>query len=312
MKKLHIDKKKSQETVSNILQKTSDIGKKAVGVAQKSTRAISEKTQKESYLWRIKKYNPLFPEQYRSKDFHVPNIIMIVDDAVRRGIDVCEGSIGWIGKEKGVEVLYLYDEAIEVSGIKFIPAVTCDAIYYVDSFDRNRFIRIDCIFNKAHEERLAELKHIAYSLGAKSCSIQIIESKTEIQMEKKKSELDTNVSGAYGNYNEDTEHSFKGSDQRDGRIQVEFEGSDNPKRPKLKWFAYDENINKLIEMRCKGNNSVKSETLELSGTSSSTMSQGTARTIDSVVGSMGVNGKATMETQAIKENRSKLRFCIEF
>ena len=29
-------------------------------------------------------------------------MIMIVDDAVRRGIDVCEGSIGWRSNENGI------------------------------------------------------------------------------------------------------------------------------------------------------------------------------------------------------------------
>lgn len=49
----------------------------------------------------------------------------------------------------------------------FIPAATCDAVYYVDSFDRRRFIRLDYIFDHAHKERMAELKHIASSLGAR-------------------------------------------------------------------------------------------------------------------------------------------------
>ena len=107
-----------------------------------------EKSKADSYARRMKKYNPLSPDQYKSDIFNLPNIIMIVDDAVRRGIDVCEGSIGWLSKESGVEILSLYDEAVEFSGIQFVSAVTCNAPYYVDSFNRNRFIRTDCIFTK--------------------------------------------------------------------------------------------------------------------------------------------------------------------
>ena len=97
--KINIDAKKVMETGTGILQKTTDISKKTAGVLKESAKTISEKTKKDSYLRRLKKYNPLFLEQYKSEDYHIPNMIMIVDDAVRRGIDVCEGAIGWTNKE---------------------------------------------------------------------------------------------------------------------------------------------------------------------------------------------------------------------
>lgn len=312
--KINIDTKKVMETGASILQKTTDMSKKTAGVLKEGAKTISEKTKNDSYLRRMKKYNPLFLEQYNSADYHIPNMIMIVDDAVRRGIDVCEGAIGWTNKEKDIEVLYLYDEAVETSGIQFIPTVTCDAVYYIDSFDRNRFIRIDCIFSKAHEERLAELKHIAYSLGAKFCSIEISESNVEVTVDKRKFEINESISKTvmYSDESAERSMSYKGSNQRNGRIEVKFEGSDIPKKPELKWFAHDENINRLIEMRCKNDNSIKSETLELSGASSATMSQKTAYAIDSAVSRMGVKGNSAMESQATRENLSKVVYYIEF
>ena len=244
----------------------------------------------------------------------LPNIIMIVDDAVRRDIDVCEGAIGWLSKESGVEVLCLYDEAVKMSGIQFVPTVTCDAIYYVDSFDRNRFIRTDCIFSKAHEERLAELKNIAYSLGAKTCSIEISEASFEVSLSKKKVNLNGSIKNTNVSTNEKIEQSLshENSSQRSGKIVVKFEGSDTPKRPKLKWFEHDDNIKKLIEMRCKNTNAIKSETLELSGASSATMSQKTAYAIDGAISKMGVKGASDMEKNAKSEHKSKLIFSIEF
>lgn len=312
--KINIDAKKVMEMGTSILQKTTDISKKTAGVLKESAKTISEKTKNDSYLRRLKKYNPLFLEQYKSEDYHIPNMIMIVDDAVRRGIDVCEGAIGWTNKEKDIEVLYLYDEAVAVSGIQFVPTITCDAVYYVDSFNRNRFIRIDCIFNKAHEERLAELKHIAYSLGAKFCSIEISESCVEVTVDKRKLQINENINGTRVASDESTERSssYKGSNQRNGRVEVRFEGNDTPKKPELKWFAHDENIKRLIEIRCKNDNYIKSETLELQGASSATMSQKTAYAIDSAVSQMGVRGNSAMESQATRENLSKLVYYIEF
>jgi len=68
--------------------------------------------------------------------------------------------------------------------LDFVPAAICDEIYYVDAHDKKRFIKLDRVFQQSHEERLAELEHIAYSLGAKYCSIEIEEK--EIKHDKRK------------------------------------------------------------------------------------------------------------------------------
>ena len=81
----------------------------------------------------------------------------------------------------------------------------------------------------------------------------------------------------------------------------------------MKWFAHDDTIRQLIEMCCNGERSIKSKTLELSGSSSATMSQKTAYTIDGAISKLGgIKGTASMDAQAAKEHHSKLLFCIEF
>ena len=257
---------------------------------------------------KLKKLNPVFPDQYKSAEFNLPNIIMIVDDAVRRGNKLCEGAIGWLTGDTGVEMLCLYDEAIQFSGLQFIPAPVCDAVYYVDSFDRNKFIRTDCIFSKAHEERIAELKHIAHCLGAKRCSIEIYESESGVQVQTRNVSANEYVYGV--DTQESTETSLKrhGSDMRSGKVEIEFDGNSTCTQPELKWFSHDDNIKRLIEMRTSSSNSIKTETLELSGASSATMSQKTAYAIDSAVG----GGNISLSSQAEKEHQSKLIYHIEF
>ena len=306
------DNKKINKSMTDILHKASDIGKKVAGNVQEGAKALSEKSKNDSYMRRMKKYNPLFPEKYHSEDFKIPNMIMIVDDAVRRGIDVCEGAIGWIGNETGMEILFLYDEYIEQSGINFIPVATCDAIYYVDSFDRNRFVRTDCIFTKAHEEKLAELEHIAYALGAKSCSIEIAETNVDVESNRKNSFSKLNYKGISAGESYEKSNQHKKLNSRSGKITAIFEGDNSPRCPELKWFAKDDNIKGLIEMRCSGNNSIKSKVLELSGSSHSTMSQKTACAIDGAIKKIGSKSGVNMEKQATKENSSKLIFEVEF
>lgn len=307
--KLGFDKQKSKETISEIMKSTVDLGKKAAASTKTNVQALVEKTKNDSYTRRLKKYNPIFPEQYNSIEFNIPNMIMIVDDAVRRDIDVCVGSIGWLNSDSGVEVLYLYDEAVKESGLQFLPTATCDAIYYVDSFDKNKFIRTDCIFSRAHEERIAELKNIAYCLGAKHCSFEIHESTKGSSVQKK----DANISGFSSQENANQFFASQESTQRSGKVEIEFEGNNSPILPSLKWFANDDNIKRLIEMRCNQSNSIKSEVLELSGSSSAVMSQKTAYTIESAMAKMGtVKGHISMDSQAEKEHHSKLLYSVEF
>lgn len=313
------DVKKESGKFSNILKKASDLGAKTIEIGKKAAdgiesgaKAWSEKNKNDTYLRRMKKYNPLFPKDYKSKDFNIPNMVMIVDDAVRRGIDVCEGAIGWLGTDKDMEVFYLYDEWVKKSGLQFIPAPKCDEIYYVDTFNRNRFIRVDCIFAKAHEEKLAELAHIAYSLGAKSCSVEIAEADSETLMQSQQG----STSAKFGNksLSEKAEKTIQrgNASQRSGRTVSTFSGDRNPKKPELKWFANDENIKRLIEMRCSDPASIQSHSLVLEGASSATMSQKAAYAIDVAVSKIGLKGNYAMASKATKECSSKLIFEVEF
>lgn len=327
--KITIDTKKGAQAVSGFLQKTSDFGKRTISDVQAGATDLSEKMKQDSYQRRLKKYNPLFPDMYNSVSFNLPNMIMIRDDAERKGVDVCEGAIGWLGNAGSIEVLYLYDEAVPFSGITFVPSADCNAIYYVDKFNRKRFIRTDCIFKTAHDERLAELEYIAYSLGAKHCTIDIEESEKSHKKANKRLGFNKNISAKSSESSSNFEHEATGEidtnfettqKRKDTRSsELSWDGSDNPKRPKLKWFAYDDGIKNLIEMRCKGGNKINARTLKIQGSSSVTMSKDTACRIDNAISIMGdldgtIKNKkhAEFEQQATRETEQTFIFSIEF
>ena len=299
---------KKQNTFSNILKKAADISKQTAESVQKGTSALVEKAKQDSQARKLQKLNPIFPKDYKSKNFNIPNIIKIVDDAERRNIEICDGAIGWRKIENQVEVLYLYDEAVKMSGLTFIPTITCNAVYCVYPFDRKCFIQADCIFSKTHEEKLAELEHIAYSLGAKKCSIEIDYSNYEFQSSSMKiGSHDKKVGVDSGK-----EQGSKVSSKNSGRISVEFEGTNTPIKPNLKWFAHDDNIKNLIDMRCSNSNSIKSKVLELSGVTSATMSQQTALAIDMIIKKSKIKNKSATQNESQKEMQSKLIFAVEF
>lgn len=302
------DKKEGTEVLSGLMKKTADMSKKASIGFKKGVTNVIEKVKTESLRRKYEKLNPVFPDKYVSKEFNLPNIIMIVDDAVRRGNELCEGAIGWLETNAGVEKFCLYDEAVEFSKLTFIPAAVCDAVYYVDMFDKSKFIRTDCIFSKAHEEKIAELKHIAYCLGAKRCSIEMFEEHCGNSVAQSGVSVKDSKSKMKAEESYEASSMQKEKNSRSGKDETIFEGNTNCKQPELKWYLHDDNIKRLIEMRLSDNGLLKSETIELSGMSSATMSKKTAYAIDMAVG----KGNVSLSSQAEKEYRSKLIYHIEF
>lgn len=304
---------KTTSTITGVLHKTADLSKKVASTLKTTATTVAEKAGEGNRSRRLKKYNPIFPDRFNNPDFHLPNMIMIVDDATYRDIDVCEGAIGSLVKINNVEILYLFDEAVEDSGLRFIPSATCDAIYYVDNFDRSRFIRTDCIFSEALKGKIAELKYIARSLGAKYCSIEINESSSETQVARQGYSVDTRVDANSLKSSTDLQQSEKKGYQNQGKFEATFQGSDKPKRPKLKWFAHDESIQELINGRCNHSNITTSDMLELHGSASATISRQTAVAIDAVYGkTKNLSTQDSMDKQASKEQKTTLKFYIKY
>lgn len=299
------NKEKASGKFSNFMSKASDFGKKAADGIQKGAKDLSDQTQKAIYEQRMKYYNPLFEEEFFSENFKLPNIIQIVDDAERRNIDVCEGAIGWTKKIKDVEILYLYDEFVKESKISFVPFVKCDATYCVDAFERKKYINVETAFDRTMNEKMAELENIAFSLGAKSCSIEIIESDFEEELSKKRG--NANIKESSGNLDSSF---FKQKQSRQGGKNISyFEGERLPVSPNLKWFAYDDNIKNLIDMRCSGDYTIKSKSLSFKGSSSVTMSTKSAIAIDAI---SKIKNGYSVEKRAIKEHSTQMVLEIEF
>ena len=292
---------KPKKSFSSLIDKASEVGEKAAEGIQRGAKSISEQTKQTLLEQKMKRYNPLFADEFKSADFKIPNVIEIVDDAIRRGIDVCEGAIGWTDTVAGVEILHLYDEFVNESNIHFVPVAKCDAVYCVDPFDRTKFNNTDSIFERATNEKLAELEHIAYALGARSCSIEIAE------MDSLRTHSNVSVSAINGVRNSAV--NSNGGHSQHGKNTTYFEGARIAQVPTLKWFAHDDNINGLIAMRCSGSNSIKSKVLEIKCSSFATMSQKVACAIDKL---LKTKASISMEKQAIKEHTSKLVFEIDF
>lgn len=298
----------AKKSASDFWVKASSMGKKVADNVQKNAVAISEKAKAENHQRRLEKYNPLFLKEFKSKGFVMPALIQLVEDSAVQNIDVCVGAIGWREKNNDMEILFLSIDFAAKSGLEFFPALVPNSLFCSETYNESQYINVERIFGKAHEEKLAELEHIAHALGAKSCSIELVESDEITDSKSRDGQASMKVlkTASKEKSNSATSHSMS------GRTVSTFAGSDTPVYPTLKWFKNDHNILNLIEMRCSDINAIRSRTLILEGASSMTMEQSRARSIDMATAKIGMKLHSSMEKLHRKEYSSKLIYEVEF
>ncbi len=294
-------------------------------VGEVSARAYStarDRAQVYSERREMRKLNPLFREQYQSPEFNLPNVIQIVDDAVRRDIDLCQGAIGWRDTVKGVEILYLYDEAIEFSGLSFDPAPVCDSVYYVDPHRRDLFINVDGYFDSMQQKKLAELQRIADSLGAIHYWVEMVDASeksttfgAEVNQEDTADENENpkkgkkKTSNSHGGMTVTPTMKSEAKSHKKIVASASFSGSRRPVQPELCWFAHDDNVQNLIRMRCNGRK-IQEYNITLTASSTSSMSIGTAIKVNEALTHMKLTCNFAVKSQ--EEHSHNLIFKLEF
>ncbi len=281
--------------LSGMWKKAADLGKNA---AEKA-KSVVEQTKDSIHEKQAERYTPVTQQELRAKSFILPSVIFVEDDTANRGFVESADAIGWLEFHKETQVLHLYASSADKSGLVLIPTAQRNNAYCQDKFDLKKYVDAAQVFGKATEEKLAELNNIAFCLGAKSCSIEIVEAESE--------HLSVQCGTTAGKAKLSLGSSAGSSRRQSGKNVSYFEGSDTPTLPPLKWFSHDETIKGLIDMRMK--KAIKSNLLELKGSASATMARATACTIDKL---LKIGGKFSMEKEAVKEHNSTLLFEVEF
>lgn len=266
---------------------------------------------------RLEKLAPVFPNDFFADDFDLPYMIIIADEDVRKGIEQCEGAIGWLTRGQGMEVLHLYREFVDQSGLNFHPRPMCDSVYYVDTYDPHRYIDVSCLFEVLHQDKITELRDIARCLGAKSCQLVGREITTEKKVAKRGLAAKLGAKGApVTSVAASDEATLREESVSDSQIifMQRFEGNAEPTRPTLNWFKNDREIQSLVEMRCgnDGANAIKDYAIEIDNSQSASMSAQRAQKIDAVLKGLKISVGSKMEEQLRHESQRKLKFIIEF
>ncbi|MGN0037746.1 MAG: hypothetical protein ACI36Y_01220 [Coriobacteriales bacterium] len=244
-------------------------------------------------------------------------MVIIADEDERKGVDVCEGACGWLSTHKSLEVLHLYDEFVDESGLRFVPFPSCDTAYYSHPFDRELFVNIASYMDVMQKDKMAELKQVAHKLGAKHCRLEAYEEEKTVHFGKlgasRSVKIPIEETAVKVNEAADVEARMMSLRRRGVLFDQTFEGSSNPVRPELRWFAHDSEIKNLVDMRCSDSgNATKTYTVKIECKNVATMSVAAAEKVDAALGKLGGKANFSLKGEVQNESRQTLLFKLEF
>ena len=298
---------KTKDTLTKIADQNDD-GKFDREDVAKVTNAIKESADEKAKQIALKRLQPIFPADIDDGDFLIHKFIRVADrDKKRAESEVCKGSIGYFTNSKGIRVLNIFRDSVDVFGLTFYPDNRSE-FYYVDPSDRDRYIALDDYFDYLRVERVNELQRIAQDLGAKHFRVTYVEEKSSYS--------EKNVRGNGKAANTVTgEVERKSFGEKYSKIEIaaenDFPGKE-PIKPQLKYLLRDPSIQNLITMRLDSESALTHQKLMIKLSNSSGLKESDAVKIDAVLKGMKFTGNTTVQSEARNEARRYLEYEIDF
>lgn len=297
------------------------VAKGAAGMAVAGAKAVVDVAQKGIENLNEFIYKPVFPDEYNSPDYKIPKMIVIKDEASRKGIDVCKGAIGWADKIGELEALCMSDDWAKTCGLSFMPTLTLDTAYYVHPFDSSKYVRVEDYITTMKKDMNAELADVAYCLGAKSCKIERTEKKSKsfhVKGHNKNSgSAPLLVDGVpvQASLEDKEKASFEYTDGSEWHesFQQTFAGEAKASAPELRWYKDDSSINQLIKTRCsEGMNVSKTYRYEITNTYSSCVGMGLAKKLDGALAAIKIGQKGKLQSDLKKDSKMEYVYEVNF
>lgn len=282
----------------------------AVIASDKASEIIRE--QKERW------YNPVFLEDYLAEDFDMPKLIVIEDEDERKGNEICEGAIGWLNTRRVPEIIFMYEEFVPKSGIRFSPRPMCKGVYYRHPFEHDLYLQVKDYLKICKNDQLTELKHIACLLGATHCSVEVhqemglVGALASARNSSMKSKAVAQRASADSSQMIDVDYSA--NETLSIVMNESFEPGAIPQRPQLQWFAHDNEILSLIEKRCNpdAGGVMSSYCIDITASTTSSMSVDLASSIDASLKAVRAITGGSLSADLKKEEKKRFVFRVEF
>lgn len=285
----------------------------AVADKAKEGLQLAADAQQES---RRRRFTPVLRERYFADDFDLPQLIVIEDEDNMKGNEECAEAMGWLVALKGKpEVLHMYHGFVEESGLSFIPPAQIGLAYIVNPVEPGRFISDSVFFCEIQKEKAAEIQDIACCLGAKYCKVETVDVESATHKSARKGKASASAKGlGSGSLGMESKEGATTLSRQSVVSEREYEGSDSPVSPKLRWFKASKEIGSLIASRIGENrtNRVGRSVFELDSSSSVSLEVKRAADIDAAFRGIKGRGSSSLETQSRKESKQKFVVTIGF
>ena len=290
------------------LEDVSVIAESVGNVMKKGAQTLKETTDEKARQLELKTLQPIFLETLNDTDFLMSRFIRITDrDKKHAESEVCKGSICFLSAQKGLHIVNIFRDSIDLYGLSFYP--DCDSeFYYVDPSDRDGYIALDEYFSYLKQVRISELQKIAQDLGAKHFKVTYKEEKTSFSEKKVSKKVTAKPIASI-----DVEQNNENKKYSTVEIAAEMEcPGHTPVKPKLKYMKYDPSINGLVEMRMNEHAPLLHQKFMLKLSNSSGLKESEAIKIDAVLKGMKCTGNATVLSETQNESRRYLEYEIDF
>ena len=290
------------------LNDVSMIAENVGNVMKKSAQTLKETTDEKARQLEMKTLQPIFLETLNDTDFIMPKFIRVAErDKKHAESEVCKGSIGFISDQKGLYIVNIFQDSIDLFGLTFYPDCNSE-FYYMDPSDRDAYIALDEYFNYLKQVRISELQKIAQDLGAKHFKVTYKEEKTSFSEKKVSKKLTVKPIASV-----DVEQNYEDKKYSTIEIAAEMECPGHaPIKPKLKYMKYDPSITGLVEMRMNESGPLLHQKLMIKLSNSSGLKESDAVKIDAVLKGMKCTGNATVVSETQNESRRYLEYEIDF
>lgn len=270
-------------------------------------QSMKENAAEKNRQRKLNVLQPIFIDSLDNADFSMSKFIRIVErDKKRADDEVCQGSIGYRSTAKGLNMVNIFQDSIEVFGLTFYPDCDC-GFYYADPSARDQYIALDDYFSYLKIARINELQKIAQALGAKHFRVTFKEEQATFSKQKAHVKVDTKAAAA----DADRDFSEKKFSTVEIAAEMQFPGH-APIKPQLKYLQRDPSIQALVSMRLDENAPLLHQKYMLKLSNSSGMKETDAMKIDAVLKVLKCTGNATVESEAKNESRRYLEYDIEF
>lgn len=306
---LRTAKEKAKKIAVTTGQNAKIVGESLGRAIEEAKLEMDRKTLRPVFIEDLHSSTPLEDDAGNPCSKRLPSMICVVEqDKKRNESKVCRGAIGYQTTIKGVEILNIYEDCVNQTGLKFFPTVS-KTIYYADPHKTDSYICLDEYFDYLKKARVNELEKVAQDLGAKRVQISFKERKKTFVSQNAHADAKVDKHKMSASYNTSGSEYFSVEIAAD----IRFSGRDTPVVPNLVYFKNESDIEKLVQMRTSSSdNRIESKSYRFQCSKSSGIEEKEAAQIDVVLSQLKCSGTASISSEAQRESRTDLEYNIEF